>query len=89
MDFLMLSSFFNDQQVGEIEVMLSNINTSHVFESTIPFNKVELTIFDVFPIANWVVPSLRIPSESVCNIARPIPTISQWGLIAMAGVLGL
>lgn len=83
------AEIFNDGlSVGLITVNLSSGNLTHAFESDIPFNSVVL-----FPDANlfgdFVVPSLLIPPCGPGGITKPIPTISEWGLIAMAGVLGI
>jgi exosortase sorting signal-containing protein len=76
--------FRDGTSVGIIQVETSN-NRTHVFESTIPFDQVVLSVFDN-PLGDFVVPSLRIP---ICQFARPIPTLSEWGLIAMAAILGI
>jgi len=38
------------------------------------------------PFAGWVLPELHLATG---NPSRPIPTLSEWGLIAMAGILGI
>jgi hypothetical protein len=72
--------------VGMISVSTVGDNRTHNFESTDPFDQIELTALPDNPEANWVVPSLRSP---ICEFERPIPTLSEWGFIVMAGILGI
>lgn len=48
----------------------------HVVESTVPFDRVELTALPDYPSANWVIHQIQTEQ----GIA--IPTLSQWGLMA-------
>lgn len=47
--------------IGIITVDADSNNRTHIFESDILFNQVVLTVLPQNPLANWVVPSLRVP----------------------------
>ena len=81
--------FNNGVSLGSITVSTEDDNRTHLFSSDAPFDRVVLSAAELFDSANWVVPSLILPIIPGCALVRPIPTLSEWGLIAMAGVLGL
>ncbi len=75
--------YLGDSLVAFITIGNTDNLQTRFFQTRKPFNRVEMS---TGPIAGWVLPELHLATG---NPSRPIPTLSEWGLIAMAGILGL
>ncbi len=83
----MSAEFFNGAvSLGTIGLPISSVDRTNTIESDIAFNRVVISSPFAPDLIDFVMPSVRV---QLCNFVRPIPTLSEWGLIAMAGVLGI
>ena len=83
----MNAEFFNGaDSLGSIGLPILENDRTNIVQSNIGFNRVVIESPTAPDAVDFVMPSVRVP---LCNFARPIPTLSEWGLIAMAGILGL
>ncbi len=71
--------------IGTVTVFTFDDERTHFLRSAEPFDRIELTAHPQNLRANWVVPSLILPSGD----SLAVPTISEWGMISMAILLGL
>ncbi|MEM7007864.1 MAG: IPTL-CTERM sorting domain-containing protein, partial [Thermodesulfobacteriota bacterium] len=70
--------------VGSVTVLSFDNERLHFIGSTDPFDRIELTADPQNPRANWVIPALILPADSFT-----IPTMSEWGAMGLALILGI
>ncbi|MCB1042609.1 MAG: hypothetical protein KDC35_06710 [Acidobacteria bacterium] len=76
----------NGNLIGSVQVSTTAGNTVHYIRSSVPFNRIELTVLPDFPIADWVLTQISTERRLVVPVLSPgrvLLFIAMLGLVAM------